>query len=251
MTSFKFVIGDRKQLSHTGFKFRHRIESSQFSLVDKAWLFNDAVSTTRLFSVDEIGDSELIFGEMRPRIRHRLPRIHITIGENLGKTKPDNRLIHCLISEHSGIFPHPSTNRNTHFIFRYVLIYFYNRYNESDFIECILLSFSQFIFSLQHFYCDVVVASSNMPKFSVPLRSKLQSYVNTFGSDVFCTDGKVLTCKICEQSVNYEYKYFISQHISTTKHKNALSKATGKKISLLPTVIATSSRKSQFAPDLG
>ncbi|KAJ4435115.1 hypothetical protein ANN_23690 [Periplaneta americana] len=42
-------------------------------------------------------------------------------------------------------------------------------------------------------------------------------------------------------------KYFISQHISTTKHKNALSKATGKKISLLPTVIATSSRKSQFA----
>ncbi|KAJ4438261.1 hypothetical protein ANN_14200 [Periplaneta americana] len=43
---------------------------------------------------------------------------------------------------------------------------------------------------------------------------------------------------------------FISQHIDTTKHKNALSKATGKKISLLPTVIATSSRKSQFAFDL-
>ncbi|KAJ4429837.1 hypothetical protein ANN_22041 [Periplaneta americana] len=41
-------------------------------------------------------------------------------------------------------------------------------------------------------------------------------------------------------------KYFISQHISTTKHKNALSKATGKKNSLPPTVIAT----SQFAFDL-
>lgn len=90
-----------------------------------------------------------------------------------------------------------------------------------------------------------------MPKLSVTLRSKLQSYVNTFGSDVFCTDGKVLTCKICKQSVNYEKKYiFISQHIGTIKHKNALSKATGKKISLLPTVIATSSRKSQFAFDL-
>ncbi|KAJ4435435.1 hypothetical protein ANN_18050 [Periplaneta americana] len=45
-------------------------------------------------------------------------------------------------------------------------------------------------------------------------------------------------------------KYFISQHISTTKHKNALSKATGKKIPLLPIVIATSSRKSQFEFDL-
>ncbi|KAJ4439272.1 hypothetical protein ANN_07392 [Periplaneta americana] len=50
-----------------------------------SWLFNDAVSTTMLFSVDEIGDSEMVFGEMRPRIRHRLPGIHITVGENLGK----------------------------------------------------------------------------------------------------------------------------------------------------------------------
>ncbi|KAJ4432033.1 hypothetical protein ANN_20647 [Periplaneta americana] len=30
---------------------------------EPSWLFNDAVSTTRLFSVDEIGDSEMIFGE--------------------------------------------------------------------------------------------------------------------------------------------------------------------------------------------
>ncbi|KAJ4438659.1 hypothetical protein ANN_14606 [Periplaneta americana] len=49
------------------------------------WLFNDTVSTTRLFSVDEIVDNEMIFGDMRPRIRHRLPCIHITVGENLGK----------------------------------------------------------------------------------------------------------------------------------------------------------------------
>ncbi|XP_069689916.1 uncharacterized protein [Periplaneta americana] len=46
----------------------------------KNWLFNDAVSTTTLFSVNEIGDSE-----MRPRIRHRSPGIHLTFGENLGK----------------------------------------------------------------------------------------------------------------------------------------------------------------------
>ncbi|KAJ4439953.1 hypothetical protein ANN_08084 [Periplaneta americana] len=59
----------------------HNVPLSNYS----SWLFNDAVSTTRLFSVDEIGDNEMIFGEMRPRIRHRLPCIHITVGEHLGK----------------------------------------------------------------------------------------------------------------------------------------------------------------------
>ncbi|KAJ4436539.1 hypothetical protein ANN_16570 [Periplaneta americana] len=48
-------------------------------------LFNDAVSTTKLFSVNEIGDSEMVFGEMRPSIRHRLPDIYLTFGENLEK----------------------------------------------------------------------------------------------------------------------------------------------------------------------
>ncbi|KAJ4428420.1 hypothetical protein ANN_24457 [Periplaneta americana] len=47
---------------------------------EESWLFNDAV-----FSVDEIGDSEMAFGEMTPRIRHRLPGIHLTVRENLGK----------------------------------------------------------------------------------------------------------------------------------------------------------------------
>ena len=67
----------------------------------------------------------------------------------------------------------------------------------------------------------------NMPKLSVPLRSELQNYVNTFGSVVFPTDGKILLYKICEQSVNYENKYLIAQHVNTTKHKNALSKPMG------------------------
>ncbi|KAJ4450380.1 hypothetical protein ANN_01801 [Periplaneta americana] len=47
--------------------------------------FNDAVSTTRLFSIDGIGDSEMEFGEMKSRIRHILPDIRSTVGENLGK----------------------------------------------------------------------------------------------------------------------------------------------------------------------
>ncbi|KAJ4433436.1 hypothetical protein ANN_15734 [Periplaneta americana] len=67
-------------------KVNFRILNEAVEQVDSfSWLFNDAVSTPRLFSVDEIGDSEMIFGEMRPRIRHRLPCIHITAGENLGK----------------------------------------------------------------------------------------------------------------------------------------------------------------------
>ncbi|KAJ4433908.1 hypothetical protein ANN_16221 [Periplaneta americana] len=52
------------------------------------WLFNDAVSTTRLFRVDDIDD-----GEMRPRIRHRLPRIHITVGGTSEKTQPVEKLL--------------------------------------------------------------------------------------------------------------------------------------------------------------
>ncbi|KAJ4435166.1 hypothetical protein ANN_23742 [Periplaneta americana] len=47
-----------------------------------SWLFNDAVSTTRLFSVDEIGDSEMRFGEMRPDS----PRI--TLHSHYGWGKP-------------------------------------------------------------------------------------------------------------------------------------------------------------------
>ncbi|KAJ4433050.1 hypothetical protein ANN_15307 [Periplaneta americana] len=47
------------------------------------WLFNDSVSTTRLFSIGEIGASDT-FGAMRPKIRHRLLNIRFMVGENLG-----------------------------------------------------------------------------------------------------------------------------------------------------------------------
>ncbi|KAJ4448361.1 hypothetical protein ANN_10377 [Periplaneta americana] len=45
----------------------------------------------RLFSVDGIGDTEIIFGEMRPRTHHRLPDICLMVGENLEKTQPGNQ----------------------------------------------------------------------------------------------------------------------------------------------------------------
>ncbi|KAJ4425795.1 hypothetical protein ANN_27420 [Periplaneta americana] len=52
-----------------------------------SWIFNHVVSATQLFSFFEIGDSEMVFGEMRPSIRYRLPDIRFTVVENLGKTK--------------------------------------------------------------------------------------------------------------------------------------------------------------------
>ncbi|KAJ4432403.1 hypothetical protein ANN_21022 [Periplaneta americana] len=47
---------------------------------------NDAISTTRSFSGDGIGDSE-----MGPRIRHKFSDIRLTVEENLGKNKPSNQ----------------------------------------------------------------------------------------------------------------------------------------------------------------
>ncbi|KAJ4443721.1 hypothetical protein ANN_05396 [Periplaneta americana] len=62
---------------------------SQTVIQNNNSLISEKVKSTRLFSIDEIGDSEMVFGEMRPRIRHRLPGIHLMVGKNLGKTQPD------------------------------------------------------------------------------------------------------------------------------------------------------------------
>ncbi|KAJ4431584.1 hypothetical protein ANN_20183 [Periplaneta americana] len=45
-------------------------------------------------SVDEIGDRELAFGELKPRIRHRLPNIRLMVGENPGKNPTRIELTH-------------------------------------------------------------------------------------------------------------------------------------------------------------
>ncbi|KAJ4442000.1 hypothetical protein ANN_11864 [Periplaneta americana] len=51
--------------------------------------------------VDGIDDSEMIFREMRQRIRHRLPDIRLRVGKNLGKNP-------TRLSAHLGIEPTPS-----------------------------------------------------------------------------------------------------------------------------------------------
>ena len=90
-----------------------------------------------------------------------------------------------------------------------------------------------------------------MPKFSVPLSGKLHGYVREFSESTFLTDGTILLCKICEKTINHEKKYFISQHVSTAKHKSAAAKMIGqKKISLISTVDTSSNRQSQFSLEL-
>ncbi|KAJ4433368.1 hypothetical protein ANN_15627 [Periplaneta americana] len=46
---------------------------------------------TRLFTVDENGHSEMAFGEMRSRFRHRFLEIRLTVGENTEKTHRGNQ----------------------------------------------------------------------------------------------------------------------------------------------------------------
>ncbi|KAJ4435763.1 hypothetical protein ANN_18382 [Periplaneta americana] len=46
---------------------------------------NEPPGSLKANNLDGIDDSEMIFGEMRLRIRHRLHDIRLTIGENLGK----------------------------------------------------------------------------------------------------------------------------------------------------------------------
>ncbi|KAJ4434714.1 hypothetical protein ANN_23282 [Periplaneta americana] len=81
---------------------RHMKESYvSFSITgnNMRWLFNDAVSTTRLVSVDRIGDSEMVFGEMMPMIRHSLPDIRLTVGENLGKIQPVSKVENTALAQ--------------------------------------------------------------------------------------------------------------------------------------------------------
>ncbi|KAJ4445877.1 hypothetical protein ANN_12562 [Periplaneta americana] len=65
----------------------HAITNDILSQMALSWLFKNAVSTDMLFSVHGISDSET-----RPRLRRRLRDIRLTIGEDLGKTKPVNQL---------------------------------------------------------------------------------------------------------------------------------------------------------------
>lgn len=89
-----------------------------------------------------------------------------------------------------------------------------------------------------------------MPKVCVKSNAKLNKFVKEYGSDIFSTDGLLLFCKVCEKSINFEKKYFVSQHLNTSKHKSAATRMTEKQTCLISSYVAASSRKSQFSIDL-
>ncbi|KAJ4428945.1 hypothetical protein ANN_25941 [Periplaneta americana] len=55
---------------------KYGVHSEEYLLTDT---YVDSSFVYRLFSVDGIGDNEIVFGEMRPRICHRLPDIRLTV----------------------------------------------------------------------------------------------------------------------------------------------------------------------------
>ncbi|KAJ4441754.1 hypothetical protein ANN_11612 [Periplaneta americana] len=56
-----------------------------------SWLFNDAISTTRLFSVDEIGDSEMIFGEISQEFAIDYLEFNLRLGKTSEKAQPGDQ----------------------------------------------------------------------------------------------------------------------------------------------------------------
>lgn len=44
-----------------------------------------------------------------------------------------------------------------------------------------------------------------------------------FGPEECVTDGTAVTCKLCEEQVNAEKKYFVQQHVNSATHRERRS----------------------------
>ena len=93
-----------------------------------------------------------------------------------------------------------------------------------------------------------------MPKESATVQQRLTNFIKMFGEEVFSSDGSILFCKICEKAVNYEKKYFVTQHISGGRHSSLAAKRTKDKsstsTSLLKPALQAIRKQSQFSLDL-
>jgi hypothetical protein len=67
----------------------------------------------------------------------------------------------------------------------------------------------------------------NMPKTPAPKGVRLRAFVKEFGEKIFSTDGDILLCRVCEKSVNFEKRYFVTQHCDSGVHKRNVEKALG------------------------
>lgn len=89
-----------------------------------------------------------------------------------------------------------------------------------------------------------------MPKDKLPLRFRLEKYIEDFPNQSLSTDGKVLYCSACEKSVSAEQRFLISQHVSTTKHKFNVSRKNKFKQQFLSEASTSGSQSNIFSKDL-
>jgi hypothetical protein len=91
-----------------------------------------------------------------------------------------------------------------------------------------------------------------MPKVASSINNKVAAYLKEFQNETFQSDGKVLYCKCCEKSVSIAQRFQVSQHISTTKHKQNKERQNKFKQQFLTSSPSTSSddNSSTFYTDL-
>ncbi|KAL4153127.1 hypothetical protein QTP88_000960 [Uroleucon formosanum] len=89
-----------------------------------------------------------------------------------------------------------------------------------------------------------------MPKAKPSDVSRLRSYVQQFGEEIFSTDGSVLFCKICEVRVAAEKKFTVTQHVSRDKHLRALEIQKNRKSAVVQTLFNTIPKNNAFTTDL-
>jgi len=57
-----------------------------------------------------------------------------------------------------------------------------------------------------------------MPKAKSSVSSRLHSYINEYGNDIFSSDGEVFFCKVCNVKVSALKRFTVEQHINREKH---------------------------------
>jgi len=92
-----------------------------------------------------------------------------------------------------------------------------------------------------------------MPKAKSSVSSRLHSYVNEYGNNIFSSDGEVLFCKVCNVKVSALKRFTVEQHISREKHTQGVERqkeSEKPKTQLLLTDTSITSKKSSFNLEL-
>ncbi|XP_018497018.1 uncharacterized protein LOC100897508 [Galendromus occidentalis] len=91
-----------------------------------------------------------------------------------------------------------------------------------------------------------------MPKLAKTVKSRIELLKREFGTEVFTSDGDVLTCKPCAKAVNTSKKYHVQQHVNGATHKERvrLAKTADQSLCLLTNYVELSKKESSFSMDL-